>query len=61
MGVLPMTKFISKNEIKIISSIRNRNKTKCLRNHDFDLIKIVKGKKIRYCSKVYFDKNKKTK
>lgn len=51
MDFLPMTKFISKKEIQIISSIRNRNKTKCLRNHDFDLIRIVKGRKIRYCSK----------
>ena len=52
-------KFISKNEIKIISSIRNSKKTKCLRFHDFDLIKIVKGKKIRYCSKCILIRTKK--
>jgi hypothetical protein len=52
-------KFISKKEIQIISSIRNSKKTKCLRNHFFDRVKIINGKKIRYCSKCITLRNKK--
>jgi len=56
---LTNSKFISKKEIKIISCIRNKNKTKCLRGHDFDLIKIVRGRKIRLCSKCLIIRQKK--
>jgi hypothetical protein len=51
---------MDKTEKKIIvCKTLNKNKKKCLRHHDFDLIRIVKGKKIRYCSKCITLRNKK--